>query len=581
MKRISWQRVIPAAEWLRTYNRNTLRKDILAGITVGVILVPQGMAYAILAGLPPVYGLYASVIPALVYPLFSSSRHLAIGPVALSSIIMLTGLSAFAEPGSPQFIAMAITLALIIGVMQFLLGVFRSGFMLNFLSRPVISGFTSAASIIIIFSQLKILLGIDTPRSMLIIEVIKGTIEGLDHIHWPTFGIGLGGIILIVLLKRIRQDLPGSLIAVLLAILGVAIFNLEEYDILVVGAVPKGLPAPSLPPLSYAGIRALIPTALAILFVGVIESIALAKAIEAGRRTYKVRANQELIALGLSKIFGAFFQAYPTSASFSRSVINDKAGAETGVSSAVAALLVILTLLFLTPFFSYMPVVILSSVIVVAVSSLINVSEARRLWYTHRSDFIMMLITFLVTLGLGIEEGILAGVTLSLALMIYRTSLPNICVLGQLPDSHRYRNIERFSEAIERDDMLIVRFDDRLYFGNANVFQDEIESLIEKKGENLKVFILDASSIHHIDSSGMEALKLLVEYVHARDLKFALSGAIGPVRDKLFKTGLMAVIGTHNQFMYIHDAVTYYDNPPRSSPYWREHAVQTNVLKND
>lgn len=574
-----WQRILPSTRWLRAYNRQTLRKDIIAGITVGVILVPQGMAYAALAGLPAVYGLYASLVPTLIYALLGSSMHLSIGPVALSSIILLTGVSGLAEPGSQEYIVLAIACALIVGVMQTLMGISRMGFLLNFLSRPVISGFTSAAAIIIIFSQLKAILGINTPRSMYVHEVIVGTVERLDQVHLLTAGMGVAGIALMAVLQRMWNRLPAGLVVVLLAGLVTGLFNLEKLGVAVVGSVKKGLPALTLPDFDYADFTKLLPTALAILFVGVIESIAIARAIEARHRDYKVRANQELIALGMSKVLGSLFQAYPTSASFSRSVVNDKVGAVTSMSSVISVVLVLLTLLFLTPFFAYIPAVILSAIIVVAVAGLIHVHDALELWKTHRSDFVMLIITFVVTLSLGIAEGILAGVALSLGYMIYSTSMPHVSVLGQLPGGDRYRNIKRFPEADVRDDVLIVRFDDRLYFGNSNVFLDTMENLIIARGDALEVFVLDAAGIHYIDSSGMEAMKRMIEFVRTRDVKFYLSGAIGPVRDKLTKSGLSDVIGTHNQFMYVSDAVAYHVNPPEQPPSWVEQAVQTNIAK--
>ncbi|MDX1665728.1 MAG: SulP family inorganic anion transporter, partial [Saprospiraceae bacterium] len=318
-----FSRFLPILSWLPKYKRSYLKDDILAGVTVGIILVPQGMAYALLAGLPPIYGLYAGIVPLIIYALFGTSRQMSVGPVALVSLLVLAGVGQFAETDTELFIGLAISTALIAGVVHVLLGVFKLGFLVNFLSRPVISGLTSAAAIIIGFSQLRNLLRLDLPRSNQIYEIIRGTIQHIGEIHWLTFSIGMGGILVILALKWWKKSFPASLAVIVLSVLLVGVLGLEKQGIEIVGDVPPRLPSFGVPDLSIEMIRQLMPLALTICLVSFIESLAVAKSIEARHSDYRVVPNQELIALGISKIAGAFFQSYPTSGSFTRSAIND------------------------------------------------------------------------------------------------------------------------------------------------------------------------------------------------------------------------------------------------------------------
>ncbi|MCB0595893.1 MAG: solute carrier family 26 protein [Lewinellaceae bacterium] len=569
---------IPILDWLPKYKKSYLRGDLLAGLTVGVMLIPQGMAYGLLAGLTPIYGLYASIVPLFFYSFFGTSRQLSVGPTALVSLLVLAGVSQFAETGTEAFIGMAIATALIAGVIQILLGVFRLGFLINFLSHPVIAGFTSAAAFIIGLSQLKNLLGIDISRSSFVHEVIISAVQNIGDTHWPTVGLGFGGIAFILLLKRINKSIPGSLLAVVISTAAVYLFDMHGQGVEIVEDVPYGLPPVSTPHIDWPMVMQLLPLALTICLISFIESLAIARTIEAMHKDYRVIPNQELIALGLTKIGGAFFHSYPTTGSFTRSAVNNDAGAQTGVSSMVSAVLVALTILFLTPLFFYLPKAILASVIVAAVINLVDYREAVHLWRTDRTDFMTMIVTFAATLTLGIQNGVLTGVILSLAFMIYRNSKPHISILGQLPNSRSYRNINRFEKAIRHNEILIVRFDAQLYFGNATYFRESLEGLVDKEGHALKLLILDASSIHDIDSSGINILQELMAYLQQRGVLFYLSGAIGPVRDILKKNGLIEKIGAKNHFMYIHDAVEAFRKRRESGDedFWSPDAVQTN-----
>lgn len=546
---------LPILEWLPKYQKAHLSGDFNAGLTVAVMLVPQGMAYGLLAGLPPIYGLYAGILPLLLYSFFGTSRQLSVGPVALVSLLILTGVGQFAEPGSAEFISYAITTALIAGVIQVLLGIFRLGFLVNFLSHPVISGFTSAAAIIIGISQIQNLIGISIPRSNKIHIIVGSIIEKFGDIHYTTLILGVLGIALIFGLKKVNKKIPGALIAVILGIVGVYFLKLNEQGVEVVGEVPQGLPQMVIPVFNWDIIQKLLPLSLTICLISFIESLAIAKTIEGKHKDYKVIPNQELLALGITKIGGAFFQSYPTTGSFTRSAINDEAGAKTGVSSIISAAVIAVILLFLTPVFYFLPKAILASVIVVAVVGLINYKEAVHLWKNDRRDFLSLIVTFLATLTLGIQDGVMIGVILSLAIIIYRNSRPHVAVLGKLPEADLYRNILRFKEAIRKKGVLIVRFDAPLYFGNAGYFRKQVEDFYMAEVEPPELFILDAQGISDMDSSGAMELLELMRWIKSQNTTFRISGAIGPIRDILEKFGISHEIGAKCFHLNVHAAV--------------------------
>ncbi len=546
---------VPILQWLPSYSQKELSGDLAAGLTVGVMLIPQGMAYAMIAGLPPIYGLYACTLPLILYAIFGTSRQLAVGPVAMVSLLTATGVGVLAEQGTETYIQLAISLALLIGLIQFSLGVFRLGFLVNFLSHPVISGFTSAAALIIGLSQLKHLLGVDIPRTHHIHEILLHAAQQIGQINLPTLAIGLGGIGLILLGKRIHPAMPSQLLAVIFGILVVWAFGLTDYGVKIVGEVPQGLPAFSVPRFDLATVEALLPAALAISLVGFMESIAVAKAIQARHKNYKVDPNQELLALGLANIGGAFFKSYPVTGGFSRTAVNDQAGAKTGMASIISAVFIMLTLLFFTPLFYYLPKAILASVIMVAVFGLIDYKEAIHLWTANRTDFALLLITFVATLTLGIEQGIGVGVVLSLAMVIFRTTRPHMARLGRIPGTRVYKNLERFEDLEVPENLLIVRFDAQLYFANVQHFRDTLESWADQMGDRLKAIILDAESINQIDSTGIHALIDIIQDFRRQGIDFYVVGLKGPVRDALARAHALEAIGTDHLFVTVQDAV--------------------------
>lgn len=553
--------LLPITDTLGKYNKSIFKGDLNAGVTVGIMLIPQGMAYAVLAGLPPVYGLYASIIPLVIYALLGTSRQLAVGPVAMVSILVVAGVGDLAEVGSARFIQLAILTALGVGLVQFLMGVFRMGFLVNFLSHPVLSGFTSAAALIIGASQIKNLSGIDLPRTNQVQEIIIETARRITEIDPATSAIGIGSIVAIILIRRWKKTFPSALIVVAAGTILTALFGLNQQGVSIVGDIPKGLPSFSLEFLSLSDARVLIPTVLIISLVSYMESIAVAKAI-ANKHGYKVSANKELIALGAANIGGSFFQAYPTTGGFSRTAVNDQSGANTTIATIISAAIIALTVLFLTPLFYYLPQAVLAAIIMVAVAGLFDLAEMKYLWKTDKKDLAMLLVTFAATLALGIEEGIAVGVVLSLVLVIYSSTKPHSAELGQLGDTKNYRNINRYTEADVEKDILIYRYDSSLYFANVEHFQETLYSRMDQHGEELKLVILDASAISSVDSTGVHKLTEIIEDLKEKEIAFFIAGAIGPLRDKLKQSGIQEAMGDENFFFDVSDAVKYYRESP-------------------
>lgn len=572
---------IPFFSWIKDYKLPDLSSDLVAGITVWIMLVPQGMAYAMLAGMPPIYGLYGGLIPLFIYGILGTSKQLSVGPVAVSGLLVLAGISQLEEPGTDRYIYLVILTGLLVGFVQAGLGFLRLGFLINFLSHPIIIGFTSAAAVIIGVSQLKYLLGIQIPRFDKLTDTISYAAAHLSEIHWPSFILCVSGIVLILLFKWISRAIPGALIVSILGAIIVMIFNMQEVGVKVVGNVPSGLPAFESPGFVISDMLLVTPTVFIVAIICIVESISIAKVLEAKNRDTKVMPNQELIAMGLSKIGGAFFQSLPTSGSFTRSAVNDDSGAVSGMSSIITAVLIGLTLIFLTPLFYYLPEAALASIILVAIKGLFDVKEAVHLWHTHKQDFLLMITTFVLTLILGIGQGVLVGVVLSLIMIVYRTSKAHVAVLGQLPGSNHFRNIDRFENAIQFDGVRIFRFDAQLFFCNVDYFKSSVMDLISDPEHPVDLFILDASSILDIDSSGLHALDEVIDYLHNAKIKFQMSGVIGPVRDQLFKTGLIDKIGKENHFMYIQDAINAYHHSEavEDSDFWTANAIQTNITK--
>jgi SulP family sulfate permease len=548
-------RLVPSLQWLPSYDRAWLRGDLSAGLTVGVMLIPQGMAYAMLAGLPPIHGLYAVTLPLAIYAMLGTSRQLAVGPSAMVALLVVSGVGKLAPMGGAEFVALAAILALMVGVIQLAMGVFRLGFLVNFLSHPVVSGFVSASAVVIGANQLKYLLGIDLPRSKYVHEILVQATGGLGSINPWALGIGVGSIALLLGLRRIDKRLPGALLVVIIGTLLAWSIGAEERGLAIVGPVPAGLPGISLPVVEWGALRALLPIALTISFIGFAESIAVAKAMQARHRDYRLDYDQELVALGVANLAACVVRGFPVTGGFSRTAVNDQAGAKSGLASLLSAAVIVLTLLFLTPLFYFLPKAVLAAVIMVAVFGLIDLKEPVRLWRTERADFFMLAATFMATLVSGIEHGILAGMLLSLGALIYRSSRPHFAVLGKLPGLDLYRNVLRFHEAVPPPNAVIIRFDEQLYFANAEFFRDTVERELAKRGGGVTAVIIDAASISSIDSSGAHVLEELIRQLDSRGITLHISGAIGPLRDRLARHGIAELMGEGRLHSHVAEAV--------------------------
>lgn len=546
---------LPSLAWIPAYRASeNLRGDVSAGLTVGVMLIPQGMAYALIAGLPPIYGLYAALLPLVVYALLGTSRQLAVGPVAMVSLLVAAGVAPLAGGDAVQYVALAMMLAFMVGVIQLALGLARFGFIVNFLSHPVLSGFTSAAAVIIGMSQLKHVLGVPLTSSKFVVDVVMAALASLATIHPPTLALGTGAVVVLVMVKRINPLLPGALIAVVLGIGLTWVFNLDAYGVKILGTVPEGLPViGDTTWFNLSQVSALLPTALTISLVGFMESIAVAKSF-ASRNRYEIDANQELVALGAANVAGAFSQSFPVTGGFSRTAINGQAGAVTPMASLISALVIAITLLFLTPLFTYLPNAVLGAIVMVAVAGLVDVREMRLLWRVKRSDWALLLITFFATLGLGIEEGILIGIVASLIVVIRNSSMPHTTLMGRLPGTRTYRNAERFPEAEVLPNIAVLRVDASMYFANASFVKDRVRELIREQPE-LQAIVIDAYPINQIDSSATHALEDVLEMTEQEGIVFYLAGVKGPVRDVLDRAGVTARMGVDRFTLLVADAV--------------------------
>ena len=550
---------------------------MLAGITVAVLLIPQGMAYALIAGLPPIYGLYAALTPQIVYAVLGTSRQLAVGPVAMDSLLVAAGLGALSLVSPSQYIQLAIALALIMGGIQFLLGLFRMGFIVSFLSKPVISGFTSAAAIIIGLSQLKHLLGVPLAQSNKLHVFIRSMLESETVVHLPTLLIGVASIILITTIKRWNSKIPSALIAVIIGILWVYFGQQDKAGVAVVGNIPSGMPSFTLPNLDWETVQTLLPIALTIALVAYMEAISVAKAVQEKHKNYEVNPNQELIALGASNIIGSLFQSYPTTGGFSRTAVNDQAGAKTGVAALTSALVVAVILAFFTHWFYFLPKAVLGAIIIVAVVNLLDFNYAARLYKSRKDEFLVLLLTFLLTLFVGITQGILFGILFSLLLLVYRTSKPHHAFLGRIGTTNYFKNIERFpDEVVIREDLIILRFDAQLFFGNIQYFKKLVFDAVGKNKGKVKGFVINARAINYIDSTATEQLIDVVKKLQQNGIRVMVVGAIGPARDLIIKSKLIKVIKKENLFITSGDATDSFDGVCKKTALQKKLSRQSN-----
>ena len=531
------QRIAPITSWAPRYDRGDLSSDLIAGFTVAALLVPQGLAYALLAGLPPQVGLYASIVPVLAYAIFGTSRQLAVGPVAIVSLMTATALGKIYEQDTEAYLAGAAVLALLVGLIHLILRFGKLGFVTNFLSHSVLVGFTAASAVIIVASQIKHVLGITIPRTESVLETTIEVGKELGATHIPTLLLGTSCIAGFLVIKRFFRKVPAALVVLLGSIVAMKAFGLEGRGVKTVGDIPSDLPGFSIPSFDGGALGSLATAAVAITLVGFMESIAVAK-VYARRHRYEVDPNQELVGLGMANIASGLFGGYPVTGGFSRTAVSDSAGTRTPLASIVAALLIIPTVLFLTPIFSALPQAALGATIIIAVINLVDVKEMRHINHVKPSDTIGLSIAFVATLAVGIERGMLVAIVGSMLVVFARMSKPHSATIGRIPDSTSYRNVDRFPEAETQPGIRVIRIDAALSFVNAQHVKQLCLDIARTVDEPPRVLILDCSGINDIDATGVEALSEIITELDATPVTIHLSDVKGPVRDVLHRAGI-------------------------------------------
>jgi len=560
-------RYLPIFEWGRTYDRLTLTNDLVAAVIVTIMLIPQSLAYALLAGLPPEMGLYASMLPIVLYAIFGTSRALAVGPVAVVSLLTAAAVSKVAMPGTSEYIVAAITLAFLSGAILLVLGFLRLGFLANFLSHPVIAGFITASGIIIAASQMKNILGIDASGHNLL-EIIASLFEHLGEVNWITVIIGVTTTAflfwvrkgLLPLLIKLGLNVrtasivakAGPVAAIFVTTLAVWGFDLASRGVKIVGDVPTGLPPLSLPSFSMDLWSSLIVSAVVISIIGFVESVSVAQTLAAKKRQ-RIDPDQELIGLGAANIGAAFTGGFPVTGGFSRSVVNYDAGASTPAAGAYTAIGLGVASLFLTPLIFHLPKATLAATIIVAVLSLVDFSILKKTWKYSKSDFAAVAVTMAMTLTVGVELGVTTGVVLSILIHLFKTSRPHMAIVGQVPDTEHYRNVLRHNVIVDQS-VLTIRVDESLYFANTRALEDRIYDEVAKQPD-LKHVILMCSAVNDIDMSALESLEAINERLDLGGVSFHLSEVKGPVMDGLNGAGFLDHLTGH-VFLSQHQAQT-------------------------
>ncbi|MEN8934522.1 SulP family inorganic anion transporter [Planktotalea arctica] len=560
------KRYLPILTWGRAYNKSALSNDLMAAFIVTIMLIPQSLAYALLAGLPPEAGLYASIVPIMLYAVFGTSRALAVGPVAVVSLMTAAALSNIVEQGTMGYAVAALSLAGLSGIILLAMGLLRLGFVANFLSHPVIAGFITASGIIIAASQLKHILGIDAQGHNLL-DLVISLVKHLPEINWITTVIGIiaTGFLFWVrkglkpLLKRLGLGptligiavKAGPVAVVVLTTLAVWLFGLADQGVKIVGAVPQSLPPLTLPSFSPALLNQLLLPAILISLIGFVESISVAQTLAAKKRQ-RIDPDQELIGLGAANIGASLTGGFPVTGGFSRSVVNFDAGAETPAAGAFTAIGLAIAALALTPLIFFLPKATLAATIIVAVLSLVDFSILKRSWDYSKADFAAVSATILLTLALGVEAGVSAGVALSILLHLYKSSRPHIAEVGQVPGTEHFRNVLRH-DVITDPNVVTLRVDESLYFANARYLEDKIHNRVAHD-KAIRHVILQCSAINEIDLSALESLEMINERLREMNVKLHLSEVKGPVMDRLKQAHFLAEM-TGRVFLSQYDAV--------------------------
>ena len=535
-------------------NYQILLRNFQAGTTTAILLIPQSMAYALVAGVPPVYGLYASLLPLVVYALLGRSRELALGPGALDTLLIGVTIGSLSVASNPNAATVAAVIAFQVAMIQIVLGLLRGGFLINFLSKPVISGFTSAAALTIAISQVKHLLGMDIDRSSRFYEEFWQLVTHVEEIHLMTAMIGIGSLCFIAMAKRIKKSFPNALAVVILATIVGAILKVDQNQVSVLGAIPQGIPQFGFVWVTQELFVTLLPSSVAIAAVGYLTTISIARTF-ADRNRYDIAPNRELIALGASNFVASFSQGFPVSASFSRSAVHAEAGSTSPYSLVVVAAWIFLTLLFLTEYLYYLPTATLAAIIILAVLGLIDFTLVKHLRKTKQSDMWLLMLTFFSTLIVGIVEGILIGVVFSLGLFLYLTTRPHTAILGRVGNTADFRNLKHYPEATTYTGVIIIRIDAQFYFGNVSFLKTLLKKLEKESLSPLKTIIIEACSIAQLDSSADSVLHDIADDFKERNIELKFASVKVPVLRVMKASGLYDKIEERNFFMNIDDAV--------------------------
>lgn len=538
-------RYLPILTWGKTYNKSAFTNDMVAALIVTIMLIPQSLAYALLAGLPPEAGLYASIAPILFYAIFGTSRALAVGPVAVVSLMTAAALGKIVDQGTVGYAVAALSLAFLSGSILLAMGVFRLGFVANFLSHPVIAGFITASGVLIATSQLKHILGIKGEGENLI-DMVHGLISHISEVNFITLTIGVLATAFLFWVRKGLKPLlrklgvgptlaevltkAGPVAGVVVTTLAVWLFGLSDKGVAIVGAVPQSLPPLTIPSFSPELLGQLLLPAFLISIIGFVESISVAQTLAAKKRQ-RIDPDQELIGLGAANLGAAFTGGFPVTGGFSRSVVNFDAGAETPAAGAYTAVGLAIAALALTPLIYFLPKATLAATIIVAVLSLVDFSILKRSWGYSKADFAAVLATIVLTLALGVEAGVSAGVGLSILLHLYKSSKPHVAEVGQVPGTEHYRNILRH-EVITDPQIVTLRVDESLYFANARFLEDKIHNRVAAD-KSIRHVILQCSAINDIDLSALESLEAINNRLREMDVKLHLSEVKGPVMDRL------------------------------------------------
>lgn len=548
------KRLFPLMDGEAVYGKFELRKEVLAGITVAALLVPQGIAYALLAGLPPVMGLYASILPMIMYALTGSGRQTSTGPVTVDSLMLVLGLSTIATAGTANYIALAVLLTAVIGVTQLVMGALRLGFLVNFLSYPVLAGFTSGIAIITVLGQLHHILGIPQHQFPYLYEAVIDVVSRADQANLATLAIGISCMLLLLGFTKLSPKAPGPLTMVVVCTALSFVFRLDQHGVDVLGEVPRGFPQFTVPHFDWVQIKQLLPLALTMALVGFAQTVSVGKSL-GNKYGYDIDANRELAALGLANISASVSQGYAVSGSLGRSALNARAGAKTPVAAIVTALCILLIALFLTPLFTYLPDVALAAILIVSSLRLIDTREIRYLFNVKITEGLLLVFTFVATLVFGVMPGLLLGIVASILLFITLNTRPYTAILGRLPNTNIFRNVEHFPEAETIPGLVILRIDASLYFANVVFLKERLHEICRRHEGELQALILDASAVNDLDSSADTALHQLADEFKKKGIAFYIAGVKAPVREVMRRSGLYSRLGGDHFFFTIDAAV--------------------------